>query len=59
MARPIVKAKAEASSIKQKQGRPAKNISTSKRAKKNSNLDFYLVFSLVLIASKVFSVTCP
>ncbi len=44
MARPIVKLKAEASSIKQKQKRPAKNSGTNKQAKKSWTSSFLPCF---------------
>ncbi len=55
MARPTVKPKAETSS-KQKRGRPTKDSSASKRAKKTWTSSFYLVFGLVSIAGKKISI---
>ncbi len=54
MAKPTVKLEGEASSIKQKQGRPAKECGASKRIKKTGTSSFYLVFDPILIAGKDF-----
>ncbi len=56
--RRIAKPRAETSSTKQKQSRPAKDSGARKRAKKAKTSSFYLVFDPVSIACKRFLQSC-